>query len=119
MKILILDDSEKRVQVFKGLYPNDEITWIDSVTELKETKIEQFQRIFLDHDLGIKKGSGIEAADYLKAFFSTKRVDFPEIIIHSMNIAKAGEMERRLNGCFCKVSRAPMYSLILQQRIKK
>lgn len=103
MKILILEDSQARINTFKQkLNSKDyELYFFDKVedAELALENIGGFSVAFLDHDLDgeIFVDSNKENTGYqLAKFISDKKIDIPSIIIHSMNVVGAQNMKNLL-----------------------
>ena len=103
MKILILEDSEQRNFHFKEQLRQFEYTITETAQEaIEELKTNRFGLIFLDHDLGGEvyvdtrnTNTGSEVARWLVASDTPRSVG---IIIHSMNLPAAREMEAVLRG---------------------
>ncbi len=87
MKILILDDDQNRLNLFKQKLIGHDVICVetakDAIIELKKNK---FNIISLDHDLGGKvmvesgEGTGWEVAKFLH--------DYPQIINHALHCGK-------------------------------
>jgi len=98
MKILILEDSNVRIQIFKKqLGKKHELFIFDQVEEAKNAidHFGPFKRIYLDHDLDQRvfvhsdeDNTGYQLAKYI----SSKKID-AEIFIHTMNPFGAARMK--------------------------
>jgi len=89
MKILILEDSTARLVYFNEKFYKHELTMIENADRAIEYLEEQeFDCIFLDHDLGEGNGFGADVASYLY-----ENPDNPNnqstIVIHSWNVPGA------------------------------
>lgn len=101
MKILVLEDSEKRIKWFREKFGNEEL-FIATNVEIAKRNFEWFQpfdMIFLDHDLdgrvyveSNEKNTGYQFAKYL----AEKGVDSERVILHTMNQVGAGNMKSAL-----------------------
>ena len=103
MKILILEDSQARINTFKQKLNNKEyeLYFFDKVkdAELALENIGGFSVAFLDHDLDneIFVDSNNENTGYqLAKYIAEKNIDIPSIIIHSMNVVGAQNMKSLL-----------------------
>lgn len=99
MKILVLEDSTKRVEYFIERYPHHELT----ITENADAAIMYLQEntydyIFLDHDLGTNNGSGSDVAAFLSSGICVN--DDAIVIIHSWNMPAVAAMLSMLPGAF-------------------
>ena len=101
IKILILEDDHERHVQFKNNFVNCEITIVETVKEaIKELVENQFDYLFLDHDLGgqvnvnsIEENTGGAVARFLR--------DHPDrmpnlVILHSLNMAGCKYMKNIL-----------------------
>lgn len=89
MKILVLDDKEIRLRTFERLFPESEITHVETSKEaISKLDNEQWNLLFLDHDLGGQEmvasgeNTGWEVADWLSKNPIKKP---PTIVLHSCN----------------------------------
>lgn len=99
-KILILEDNDDRINLFKEnwTHPLLELTFVEHSDEaIKLLKVNNFNIIFLDHDLDEKQmrynpeDCGMRVAEFLK-----ENPVNAEIVIHSMNSAAAKLMNKLL-----------------------
>lgn len=106
-KVLFLDDDKIRHELFilNNNKPGVEIQQCWTATSAIKCLMDmpKFDVIFLDHDLAEshyngkgyeKAGTGMDVVDYLCTVEEDKRPD--TVIIHSWNIGRAIEMEKRL-----------------------
>jgi len=96
MKILVLDDNETRLRLFRQKFIGHEILCVRTVKEaIKTLKKEGFDAVFLDHDLGGKENvaSGPETG-YEVAYWLSKHPEKkpPQIVIHSFNTVGSRNM---------------------------
>jgi hypothetical protein len=102
MRILVLDDDEKRLIIFKKKLIGKNVECYCTVSEIiKKLKDETWDYLFLDHDLGGKvyvESGGKEETGWDVAVWLSKNIDRqPEnIIIHSFNSAGAQNMKSLL-----------------------
>jgi len=115
MKILVLEDSQERIEKFKTLFPeHDHDVWFtyeaQECIDLLDT--QQWDILFLDHDLGgdvyvqSGKGTGYELAGYIAESINKDTA----VIIHSCNHAGATQISFLLP---CAV-RVPFVSLNIE-----
>jgi len=100
MKMLVLEDREDRIKVFKEALNKHEVDYTDSAKEAIELlKKKRYTTLFLDHDLDGQEmvpsgpGTGYEVAEFLsehKEFMPT------QVIIHSLNNVGGANMVRAL-----------------------
>lgn len=104
-KILILEDNDARINLFKEnwSHPLLELTFVEHSDEAIELlKVNNFNMIFLDHDLEEKQmiykpeDCGMRVAEFLQ-----QNPVKAEIVIHSMNSAAAKLMNRLLPKAKC------------------
>ena len=96
MKILILEDDTARLTYFNEKFYKHELTMTENANSAIEYLEEQeFDCIFLDHDLGEGNGFGADVASYLN-----ENPDNPNnqaiIVIHAWNIPGAKAMQAKL-----------------------
>lgn len=100
MKILILEDSEDRIELFKRNFEGAQLIFTDKPIEaIGELKKGEFFAIFLDHDLGgnvhaaSDENSGYAVAKWLEENPKHK----PKyIVLHSLNPAGVANMQKAL-----------------------
>lgn len=109
MKVLFLDDDEKRYKFFRRARINDVIVWVKTADEcicsLRDHS-KEYDQIFLDHDLGgeiyvdtAHKNTGSEVVRFIsvqrdKLTFKEK----VEIVVHSCNTVAGKEMVGNLTS---------------------
>ena len=122
MKILIVEDDSMRIEWFREKYEGSELTVAktvkDAVAVMKKT---EFDRIFLDHDLGGEtngmsygpRDSDREdtGAEVVRAMIDGGLQKNAEIIVHSNNPVGAMEMMLMLSETGYQVQAVP-FSLI-------
>lgn len=103
MKILVLDDSEKRLNIFKKnieeklelLNSTDYVKTGQEAIECLKKNLD-YDYIFLDHDLEDITSSGEDVISYIiSSNYPNKKVG---IVIHSWNIPASKKMYSRLNA---------------------
>ena len=88
-KILILEDSDERIDRFASALAGYDVTVCKAVaTAIGELYSNAFDWIFLDYDLGEGNRNGAEVALYLSEYIR----DGELVIIHSMNPLGQQEM---------------------------
>lgn len=97
MRILVLEDNSIRIEKFKQLFKNQELFISDNVKEaLNICLVQDFQVMFLDHDLGnaIWVDSNEENTGYqfIKKLIERQLQKNSLIYIHSMNPIGANKM---------------------------
>lgn len=127
MKIFILEDSMERVRIFNAtLGPKHDIVQVDTASKAIEwLQKQEFDVIFLDHDLGGQPPMyyGIDCdisnantgSEVVRWMLSSVEFEFPElIIIHSVNVPAAKDMQQKLNDAQeCAVHYIPFNILSL------
>lgn len=96
MKILFLDDNPVRWEQFRKNYPS--AVWVQTATECIAKLSEQWDMIFLDHDLGGDvyvdssiENCGMEVVRYLYKNFQ-EHLQYTQFIVHSYNTPAAFSM---------------------------
>lgn len=91
MKILVLEDNQNRIEIFKKKFVSDDVFYVEHANDAIELlKNNVFDLICLDHDLGgkemiwDKEDCGMTVADYI----CDNPVD-SRIVIHSFNTQRA------------------------------
>ena len=89
MNILILEDKHIRLKTFKRLFPDSQITHVETSKEaIEKLKNSSWDMLFLDHDLGGQEmvasgeNTGWEVADWLSKNPDRKPSN---IVLHSCN----------------------------------
>ena len=105
MKILVLDDSKERMKIFKNNLETKLNNYDNFYAEDASDAIfmldlhNDFDYIFLDHDLGGEQMSwqeencGMTVVDHI---IRTNYRKSPSIVVHSWNIPRGQEMVKRL-----------------------
>jgi CheY-like chemotaxis protein len=100
MKILVLDDNEKRLTQFRQNLIGHTVACVKTAEEtINRLATEEWSCLFLDHDLGDKvmvpsgPGTGYEVAEWLEQN-PTRQPDM--IFIHSFNTVGAANIKRAL-----------------------
>lgn len=100
MKILILEDSYFRIQMFKQfLASRYELHIFRKVEEAKRALDEnEYETIFLDHDLDDKEfvDSDQENTGYQLAKYIAEKNIKAQVIIHSMNMVGSMKMKQEI-----------------------
>ena len=102
MKILILDDDLNRHGFFNNALRHEDVTNVYTSKEcIEELKKEDWDIVFLDHDLGgqVYVESG-EYTGYEVALFLEQNPEYkpPKVIIHSLNPQGARNMQMAISG---------------------
>ncbi len=114
MKILIVEDNQYRIAMFKTILGKTDYDIVTSSKEaIERLKINNYDYIFLDHDLGIDPktgektenvmldsgdGTGYEVAKYI----AEKDIDDrAKIVLHTFNFIGAGRMKSVLSNAIC------------------
>lgn len=99
-KILILEDSQARINTFKEKFKKDDVYYFDNVAEAIEAfeLLGPFDILLLDHDLDglIFVPSDNKNTGYQFARFLAQKDVKSQIIIHSMNPIGAKNMKALL-----------------------
>ena len=115
IKILFLDDRTKRINSAITKFADCELTIVTNVSEcLRYMASEDFNEIYLDHDLGgldfvdpEDKNSGMEVIRYLHKTEWPDRKIRPRFIIHSSNVFAAELMRIALDSMYFFVECRP------------
>jgi len=104
MKILVVEDDKCRIEWFQMVMKGHDV-WIAKSASQAITYINShlmpFDEIWLDHDLGIHRGSGMDVVEYLTEI--TLKKNYPSnltIHIHSANTPAAINMKKKLDLAF-------------------
>jgi len=100
-KVLFLDDRQKRVEVAKERYKDDELTIVqtveDAISALSSESWWDF--VCLDHDLNYEEGvdsnrpdCGMEVVRWMVAYLGPLNKIAKNVIVHSSNLYAALEM---------------------------
>jgi len=119
MRILILEDDQRRIDAFNEKIGERCIVEIVKTARLaiQCLTMQKYDVVFLDHDLGGETyvdpsnentGSGVVRWMLKNVGF----VEDPDIVIHSMNTPAAEAMERDLKTAYGFVYRVPFPALI-------
>ncbi len=99
-KILILEDDHERHEAFRLKFKDEDVLIVETAKEaIAHLKLEDFDILFLDHDLGGKvyvesgPGTGYEVACFLE---ENKGLKPKQIIIHSLNPVGAKKMNQAI-----------------------
>lgn len=100
MKILIVEDDTSRLAYFIENFYKHELTLTENASSaIDYLSTEEYDCIFLDHDLGEGNGVGADVASYLY-----ENTDNPNnnvtIIIHTWNIPGAKLMKSKLPDAY-------------------
>jgi len=89
-KILILDDDDNRHEQFAKKYASENLVHVHTSTDaIDELKINKFDYVFLDHDLGgtimssSGPGTGYEVAEWIAN--NENGIPLKAVILHSLN----------------------------------
>jgi len=94
-RILIVEDNGSRQDFFRDILSEYTLLFTTTSTEaIKLLKQQSFDLIFLDMDLDDGLGRGLDVARMLKGTPNS----YADVIVHSMNIPVAAEVQRILPG---------------------
>ena len=107
MRILVLDDDQYRLAVFKMRFNNETVTLAKTANEaiIALASKAKFNCAFLDHDLGPKSKDGLAVARYITEMEHNKQPSL--VVIHSHNHYRASEMALALTEAGVKSQIAP------------
>ncbi len=119
LRILVVEDDASRVEKIRSWMPSDII--ISNVTDtgvamaqIKADKGNVYAGIMLDHDLQnqlkVESSAYLSSSDLINVIIHNIDRDVP-ILVHSMNLAMAPVMVRRLKFAGFDVTRIPMADL--------
>lgn len=120
MRIFILeDDTQERTPVFRAKLIGHELVFAETAGEaIKILETQEFDLIFLDHDLGGKTfvpaceaNTGSEVVRFMGTLYYGPGHQWPTTIIHSLNTAEAMVMEQSLRNMEVDVHRIPWSDL--------
>lgn len=93
MKVLVLEDQDFRIRFFKNQFGHHDLTVTDSAkVAINHIKTYTFSYLFLDNDLGMGNGEGIDVAKFLHAHQDNPNYN-SVFIIHSWNHPAAKQMK--------------------------
>jgi len=96
MKILILEDDRLRARVFIDNFGGSDLKITESAfVAIEYLKGEVFDFIFLDNDLGLRNGEGLDVADFLQQN-PTNSNNQAVILIHSWNPVAVDAIKAKL-----------------------
>lgn len=109
MRILVLEDAQERIELFKKLLIGHQVDFKETAESAIATLTEQegYDMLFLDHDLGGQiyvdsgDGTGFEVAKKLvedETIYNKNRSAF--VFVHSCNYYGAGNMQALLMSKF-------------------
>jgi CheY-like chemotaxis protein len=104
MKIFILEDDPNRIAALqRKLIGHSVIVAETAVMAILALDTEEFDLIFLDHDLGgdqmvdgSEKNTGSEVVRFMEKMYREDGWSWPTTIIHSLNVYEARNMESAL-----------------------
>ena len=107
MKILVVEDSDKRIEWFLHEFSDHEVTIAKNVLEGKKRVIaSKYDLIFLDHDLGEKvfmssqeENTGYQVAKAIRESINSHT----RVVIHSWNLAGANNISSILRHAKCQM----------------
>lgn len=110
MKVLIVEDNEHRIKEFKKRLEGHSVIITDKPkVAIEHLKNEEFDFIFLDHDMGSVfeqpgEGTGYEVAEWISNHPERKP---NKIFIHSMNNVGASAMMLKLGDAGIRATYIP------------
>jgi CheY-like chemotaxis protein len=121
MRILILEDNQERIEFFKRIFKNHELIICELIFSAQEiVQQEEFDIMFLDHDLYKDNIRGIELEitgyDFVKFLVKSNLQKHSLIYIHSMNPTGANAMQNLLRDNGYEVLWIPFHLLKLEDR---
>lgn len=121
LSVLVLEDDLNRVDIFKRkLGGRFDLCFVETAMDaIVAIQSEDFDVIFLDHDLGGEvyvstedTNTGSEVVRWMIAYHGALFTYNPYVIIHSLNTPAAEDMERKLKSAdFPFVYRIPFTAL--------
>jgi len=110
MKIFVLDDDIDRIKAFQNYFGDEVVDYSNNSREAAEKlRNNEYDQIFLDHDLGVFDNGSLLSITMAEEKLC---VDVP-IVIHSMNVVGAINMEEILKNTHNNVVRVN-FSLLLK-----
>lgn len=118
MKVFILEDNKNRMKQFNKALHKHTILHADTVEKAIKILEENDEIIilFLDHDLDDRimvPSSNANTGYALAKYINKSGKVYPQIIIHSMNIIGAKNMERELINCTDDLQVIPFHILMM------
>jgi len=113
MKILVVEDDKFRHEWFREIMRKHDLHIVKTVADALQMDLHAFDEIWLDHDLGINAGSGMDVAEYLVE--GVKFMGDPataRIYIHSCNTPAAIMMKKKLDIAFNEVYVMPFLYMV-------
>jgi len=92
MKIFVLEDDDYRINFFiEKFCDHNVIVTENAYSAIEYLEHDEFDFIFLDHDLGEENGSGLDVAEYLNDNPDNFN-NYANIVVHSWNVPAANRM---------------------------
>jgi len=92
MKIFVLEDNDYRINFFIEKFCDHNVIVTESAFDAIEyLKHNEFDFLFLDHDLGEENGNGLDVAEYLNNNPDNFN-NYASIVVHSWNVPAANKM---------------------------
>ncbi len=101
---LLLEDNDLRTQMFVERFKEIGFEYVLTTTSseaIEELKKRKFDIIFLDHDLGGEVYSTAEDCGMRVAEYLNENPPSCHVIIHSLNIPAARQMQELIKGSSC------------------
>jgi len=115
MKIFVLDDDMNRIESFQNCFGEDSVDYsIDPIDAAEKLRNNEYDQIFLDHDLGgpYTRGPKGDGIDLVRVMAKEKlHIDTP-IVLHSLNYAGAKNMEETLTETHNNVIRRNFFLVL-------
>lgn len=114
VSIFILDDSEERIEHFSRAFVGKEFHWAKKVKDaLDKLRNNEYNLIFLDHDLGGEYTCGTDGdgIDVAKVMAAEKLQQDAEIWLHSCNSVGRQNMYNTLSSTHAKLHLCPFHNL--------
>ncbi len=115
LSILVVEDFAARQEIFKDKLVHFHLDIVDNADDgILMLEGKNYDIVFLDHDLKTAKSGTYLTLEWYqnKSSFITQK---PLVIIHSMNMEGATQMEKNLNSVSAKTIRTPFKHILLGQ----
>lgn len=100
MKILVLEDDTSRLSYFMENFYKHDLTLIENAdSAIEYLSNQEFDCIFLDHDLGEGNGFGADVASYLYSHPENPNNNVT-IVIHTWNVPGAKAIKAKLPDAY-------------------
>lgn len=112
MRILVMDDSVSRLESFQQWLREHEVVMAETAPEALAALLQNdFDIVFLDHDLGYSQPTGSYMTRQWKLNYEKYATKHTTAVVHTSSDAGASLMMEDLRNMSMKIIRRPFYML--------